>query len=297
MTHFLDFWQHLPLHLDPNIVSLFGFQVRWYSLGWLASFLTVYFMVRQRLKTNPYYRDISLKLAEEGIFYAIFGILIGGRLGYVIFYQPGYFLEHPLEIVLPFSTSGGFHITGISGLSYHGGVIGLVIAFLIFSSKKKVNLVKFFELFIPAIPLGYIFGRLGNFMNGELYGRVTDVPWGMYFFDESMKDRVPFTELRHPSQLYEAFFEGLVNFLFLWILKDRVRPGVIMALYPIGYGTVRFFIEFFRQPDAQFRDDGNELGTVIGIFSMGQVLCFAMILAGLVILFATRKLKRVEPVS
>ncbi|MBL8995359.1 MAG: prolipoprotein diacylglyceryl transferase, partial [Spirochaetia bacterium] len=269
MNTFLDFWQHLPLHLDPNIISLFGFQVRWYSLGWLASFLTVYFMVRQRLKNNPYYRDISLKLAEEGIFYAIFGILIGGRLGYVIFYQPGYFLEHPLEIILPFSPSGGFHITGISGLSYHGGVIGLVIAFFIFSSKKKVNLIKFFELFIPAIPLGYIFGRLGNFMNGELYGRITDVPWGMYFFDESAKDRTPFTELRHPSQLYEAFFEGLVNFLFLWFLKDRVRPGVIMALYPIGYGIVRFFIEFYRQPEAQFRDDGNELCTVIGIFSMG----------------------------
>jgi phosphatidylglycerol---prolipoprotein diacylglyceryl transferase len=195
-------------------------------------------------------------------------VILGGRLGYVLFYNLGYYLQHPLEIILPFEFSGGLHFVGISGMSYHGGAIAVMIATVIFCWKRGIDFWRFADLFGSAIPLGYTFGRLGNFINGELYGRATDVPWGMVFPLD------PLHLLRHPSQLYEAFFEGIVLFAVLWVLRKRFSfTGALFALYVAGYGLIRFFIEFFREPDAQ-------LGFVLGPFSMGQLLCLLMIAAG-----------------
>jgi phosphatidylglycerol:prolipoprotein diacylglycerol transferase len=195
-------------------------------------------------------------------------VILGGRLGYVLFYNLGYYLQHPLEAILPFEFAGGIRYVGISGMSYHGGVLAVLAASILFCRRRKILFWQFADLICPAIPLGYTFGRIGNFINGELYGRTTDAPWGMVFPLD------PQRLLRHPSQLYEAFFEGIVLFALLWLFRRR-RPfdGALFALYLIGYGAVRFVIEFFREPDAQ-------LGFVMGPLSMGQLLCLVMIAAG-----------------
>ena len=155
-------------------------------------------------------------------------------------------------------------------MSYHGALIGVILASRGFCLKYKLNFWSFADLLAPVVPLGYTFGRLGNFINGELYGRITTMPWGMYFPLD------PAHQLRHPSQLYEAFFEGLFLFVLLWSLRKRASaPGVLFSFYLIGYGLIRFILEFFREPDQQ-------LGFIFGPFSMGQVLCFAMILTGVI---------------
>ncbi len=205
--------------------------------------------------------------------------MIGGRLGYVIFYNLKYYIAHPIEIILPFSLTNGFHFTGIAGMSYHGGLIGVLLATIIFCYRNKINLWRFADLLVPAVPLGYTFGRLGNFINGELYGRVTTMPWGMYFPLDSTR------QLRHPSQLYEAFFEGLFLFFVLWSMrKKKLFEGFLLSLYLIGYGLVRFLIEFVREPDPQ-------LGVIVGSLTMGQILCLSMILGGIGI-FYIRKGKK-----
>ena len=210
--------------------------------------------------------------------YMFLGLFIGARLGYVVFYDFSYYLKHPLEIVIPFSFSNGITFVGISGISYHGGLIGAVFAGWLYVHKIQLNPWEVIDLCFPAAPLGYTFGRLGNFINGELYGRVTAAKIGMYF------PLSPTKELRHPSQLYEAFFEGIVLFIVLWrVRKIKLPKGAMIALYLFGYGLVRFFIEFFREPDAH-------LGFVLLSFSMGQVLCALMIASG-VLLYAYLWLK------
>ena len=200
--------------------------------------------------------------------YLILGLIVGARLGYVLFYNFSYYIKHPLEIIIPFSFSNGITFTGISGMSYHGGLIGAIFAAWVYVYKAKLDWWSGVDLFVPVVPLGYTFGRLGNFINGELFGRVTTSPIGMYF------PMAPAGELRHPSQLYEAFFEGIFLFVILWsIRKIKIPNGAMLALYLIGYGTVRFFIEYFREPDAH-------LGFVLLSFSMGQILCLLMIAAG-----------------
>ncbi|MBW2564244.1 MAG: prolipoprotein diacylglyceryl transferase, partial [Deltaproteobacteria bacterium] len=196
------------------------------------------------------------------------GLIIGARLGYVLFYNLSYYLKHPLEIILPFEFSNGITFTGISGMSYHGGLIGIALCAFIFTRKTKLSFRQITDLYTPVVPLGYTFGRIGNFINGELFGRVTSSSIGMYF------PLAPGAGLRHPSQLYEAFFEGIFIFVVLWsIRKVKKPPGAMFAFYLIGYGTVRFFIEYFRQPD-------SHLGYILLSFSMGQLLCAAMIACG-----------------
>jgi phosphatidylglycerol:prolipoprotein diacylglycerol transferase len=207
----------------------------------------------------------------------ILGLIVGARLGYVLFYNFSYYLRHPLEIILPISFSNSVTFTGISGMSYHGGLIGVIFATWLYVRKAKLDWWSIVDLYIPAIPLGYTFGRLGNFINGELYGRVTTSSIGMYF------PLAPTKELRHPSQLYEAFFEGIFLFAILWsIRKIKMPNGAMLALYLIGYGTVRFFIEYFREPDAH-------IGFVFLSFSMGQILCSLMIAAGIGLYFYLRR--------
>jgi len=269
MEQFWQWWQHIPSHLSPVIFSVGSFQLRWYGVMYLVAFVLTYVLVQYRIKHKEF--DYSQEVVENFFMWAILGVLIGGRFGYVLFYNLAYYIHHPLEIVLPFSFDNGIHFTGISGMSYHGGVIGVTIAFIYISRKYKVNFFKFSELVVPGIPLGYTFGRLGNFMNGELYGRLAHIPWGMYFPLD------PTHQLRHPSQLYEAFFEGIFLFIVLWVVRKK-SPfyGFLPGLYLIGYGIVRFFIEFFRMPDEQ-------LGEVLWFLTMGQILCLAMILGGLVL--------------
>jgi len=236
---------------------------------YLVAFFITYLLTIYRIRHDEY--PYSKDTIQDFFVWAILGLLIGARLGYVVFYSPEYYLHHPLEIVFPFDMSKGFRFVGISGMSYHGGVVGVLVAGIVFCRRQNINLWNFADLFCAAIPLGYTFGRIGNFINGELYGRVTTVPWGMYF------PLAPSYQLRHPSQLYEAFFEGIVLFAILWSIRKKRRfDGFLMALYLIGYGTVRFFIEFFREPDMH-------LGLIVGPFSMGQVLCLVMIGVGIAI--------------
>ncbi|MDP2839060.1 MAG: prolipoprotein diacylglyceryl transferase, partial [Syntrophales bacterium] len=266
MENWIAAWRNIPAHLRPYLFEIGSFQLRWYSLMYLAAFACIYLLVMRRIRRENF--PYAAELIQDFFVWAILGVILGGRLGYVFFYNLGYYLRHPLEILFPFEFNGGLHFVGISGMSYHGGAIAVLIATLIFCRKRGIDFWRFADLFSSAIPLGYTFGRIGNFINGELYGRATDVPWGMLFPLD------PKHLLRHPSQLYEAFFEGIVLFAVLWTVRKKFSTtGALFAFYIMGYGVVRFFIEFFREPDVQ-------LGFVLGPFSMGQLLCLLMILAG-----------------
>lgn len=275
LNQFLKLWNHIPEYIDPTFVHIGPFQIRYYGLMYIVAFLIVYLLVIHRIKNEDY--NYSKATIQNYFIWAILGVMIGGRLGYVVFYNLKYYIAHPLEIILPFSLTGGFHFTGIAGMSYHGGLIGVILAGILFCHKNKINFWRFADLFIPPIPLGYTFGRLGNFINGELYGRVTTMPWGMYFPQDVTH------QLRHPSQLYEAFFEGVFLFLILWsIRKKRLFDGFFLSLYLIGYGMVRFLIEFVREPDPQ-------LGFIFGFLTMGQIFCLCMILGGIGIFYIRKK--------
>lgn len=271
MDQFINFWQHIPEHIRPDIFRIGQFQVRYYGLMYIAAFTTLYLLSMHRLKNEKF--SYSKTDIENYLVWAIAGLLIGARLGYVFFYNFSYYISNPLEIILPFSFSNGFHFTGLAGMSYHGGLIGVILSSSIFCHKYRINFWQLADFLIPSIPMGYSFGRIGNFINGELYGRITDVPWGMYFpLDMSNK-------LRHPSQLYEAFFEGILLFIIFWsIRKKRSFDGMFLSLYLIGYGATRFFIEFVRDPDPQ-------IGFLLGFITMGQILCLCMILTGAGIYF------------
>jgi phosphatidylglycerol---prolipoprotein diacylglyceryl transferase len=277
MKEFLSWWQHLPEQISPVVFKIGPLQVHYYGLMYLLAFLTVYLLVLYRLKNEKI--GFKKEVIENYFTWLILAVLIGGRLGYVLFYNLFYYLKHPLEVFLPFEINNGFAYTGFYGMSYHGALIAVVGSAVGFCYKYKLNFWLFADLIVPAVPLGYTLGRLGNFINGELYGRVTTMPWGMYFPLDYMH------QLRHPSQLYEALFEGVFLFIVLWSLRKRVRiSGCLFSLYLIGYGLVRFFLEFFRQPDQQ-------LGFILGYFTMGQILCLSMVIAGLII-FVKRILKK-----
>ena len=267
----INLWQHLPEHIRPYIFQVGQFQVRYYGLMYIVAFTVFYLLSVYRLKHENF--TYSKSDLENYFTWAILGLLIGARMGYVFFYNFSYYISNPLEIILPFSFSDGFHFTGLAGMSYHGGMIGVLFSSSIFCRKYKINFWQFGDFLIPSIPLGYTFGRIGNFINGELYGRTTTAPWGMYFpLDVSNK-------LRHPSQLYEALFEGILLFIIFWsIRKKRLFDGIFLSLYFIAYGSVRFFIEFVRDPDPQ-------VGLFLGFVTMGQILCLLMILTGAGIFF------------
>jgi phosphatidylglycerol:prolipoprotein diacylglycerol transferase len=239
---------------------------------YIVAFAITFFLVIYRVKREDRFA-ITVDQIKDLTTYIILGLVVGARLGYVLFYNLSYYLKHPLEIILPFSFSNGVAFTGISGMSYHGGMIGVILVAWLYIRKAKLDWWSGVDLYIPAIPLGYTFGRLGNFINGELFGRVTTSSIGMYF------PIAKAGELRHPSQLYEAFFEGIFLFAILWsIRKIKMPKGAMLALYLVGYGTVRFFIEYFREPDAH-------IGFVFLSFSMGQILCSLMIAGGVFLYF------------
>ena len=272
MGEFWEWWQHLPQNISPVIFEIGSFKLQYYGLMYIVAFAITFFLVLYRVKHEDRF-EITTDQVKDATTYLILGLIVGARLGYVLFYNFSYYIRHPLEIILPFSFSNGVAFTGISGMSYHGGLIGATIAGWLYVRKAKLDWWDGVDLFVTVIPLGYTFGRLGNFINGELYGRITTAAIGMYF------PLAPAGELRHPSQLYEAFFEGIFLFAILWsIRKIKIPKGAMLAFYLIGYGAVRFFIEYFRQPD-------SHLGFVFLSFSMGQILCSLMITGGVFLFF------------
>jgi len=272
MGGILNWYQQLPYYIKPIAFQIGFFSVRWYSLMYLAAFATVYLLLIFRLKHKE--GSYSESLISSFLIYAIIGLLVGARIGYVLFYNFPYYLSHPLEIILPVSvTNYGIRVTGIYGMSYFGGLIGIILAGYIFSKKQKQNFWKLADFVIPAIPAGYFFGRIGNFLNGELYGRATQKFWGMYFPADLSG------VLRHPSQLYEAFFEGLVIFIILWSVRNKSKfPGQLLLAYLFLYGFSRFQIEFFREPD-------HQIGLMFSFLTLGQIFSVALILAVMVIYF------------
>lgn len=244
-------------HIDPVFIRLGPLEFRWYGLMYVIGFVAAYFviMAETRRRKLPIGKDD----VADMIFAVALGVIAGGRTGYVLFYNLSDYLAHPLKI---FAVWEG-------GMSFHGGLAGALLGGLWFARKKKIKFPVLVDIGSLTAPIGLGLGRIGNFINGELYGRVTDLPWGMVFPDPRAGN-LP----RHPSQLYEAFMEGPVIFAILWILRRGKKPdGVIFWAFIALYGAFRFLLEFFREPDFQ-------LGFILGGFSMGQVLSFPMAVGG-----------------
>lgn len=245
--------------IDPVALELGPLVIRWYSLAYIAGILLGFYYVRWLDQSVALQPVLSGKQYDDLITWAIGGVILGGRLGYVLFYQPGHYAAHP-ELI-PQLWQGG--------MSFHGGALGVIFAYYLYARKNKVAYVALMDRICCAVPLGLFFGRLANFVNGELYGRVTDAAVGMVF---PHGGPLP----RHPSQLYEAALEGALLALLLFIIARKgglVRTGLCSGLFLLGYGLSRFFVEFFREPDVY-------LGTVLSFLTMGQLLCLPMILVG-----------------
>lgn len=250
--------------IDPVIFRIGPLAVRWYGMMYLLGFVAAWIIIRRLARLR------SLPLDAEGLsdllFYGILGVILGGRLGYVLFYNLAYYLRHPVSI---FAVWEG-------GMSFHGGLLGVVVAATVFCLRKGLPKLLTGDVLVTAATVGLGLGRVGNFINGELWGRVTDVPWGMVFPGAGPLPR-------HPSQLYEALLEGLILFAVLWLLhRRRSAPGVPFFTFFLLYGGFRFLVEFFREPDAH-------LGFLWGGATMGQVLSLPMILIGLGGLYFCRR--------
>ncbi|SNS55299.1 prolipoprotein diacylglyceryl transferase [Sphingopyxis indica] len=257
--------------------SVFGWPIRWYALAYLAGIFVGYWYLL-RLIAQPG-APMARRHADDMIFYAMLGIIVGGRLGYVLFYNLGNYVRNPIEILRLWD----------GGMSLHGGVAGVLIAIWYVTKKEKLSFLRFCDYIACVVPFGLFFGRLANFVNGELWGRPTSVPWAIIFPHSGTLDP------RHPSQLYEAGLEGLVMFailaFFFWRTDARYKPGFLFGMAAIIYGLSRFALEYVREPDAQ-------LGTLSWGLTMGQTLTIPMLVAG-VWLVATAKgrRQRVEPVA
>jgi phosphatidylglycerol:prolipoprotein diacylglycerol transferase len=257
--------------IDPVLLSLGPFQIRWYGLMYVIGFTAAYFLITYQAKR---FRWQQMRDQIDNLHLVlILGVIIGGRLGYVLLYNPNYYLGHPLAI--PAIWTGG--------MSFHGGCLGALLAGYLFCRRTGLDFWKGADICIVTVPIGLFFGRLGNFINGELFGRITLAPWGMVFPDGGPLPR-------HPSQLYEALLEGLVLFAILWGVKNKPwQPayaahwphGTMLALFLGLYGCFRFMVEFVREPDPQ-------IGLIGATLSMGQVLCLLMIGAGIVLWWSRR---------
>ena len=256
----------MTVNIDPILIDLGPIKVSWYGMMYVFGFIASYLLVRYQMERKDF--GVSRVEVENLYFYLIIiGLMVGARLGYVLFYDLKMYLSDPLQI---FAIWRG-------GMSFHGGLIGVLIVGVSFSWRNKKSFWKIADLIIVTAPIGLGLGRIGNFINGELYGRVTQVPWGMIF---PRGGPLP----RHPSQLYESGLEGGVLFLILWLLKDRKLPtGGLLALFLFFYGCFRSLVEFLREPDAH-------IGFIAGPFTLGQVLSSLMIAGGFILyLYLKRK--------
>ena len=267
----MQWWQHIYEHFNPIAFKLFGFPVHWYGIMYVLALLVALFFAEWLVRHDRL--PFSKKDLDVYFLWAEIGVIVGARLGYILFYDPhtSYYLTHPWQIFNPFLNG---HFVGLRGFSYHGAIIGFLLATYLYAKKYKKDLWELLDLVAVSVPIGYIFGRIGNFLNQELVGRVTDVPWGIYVGDT----------LRHPSQLYEAFFEGLVLFLILfWYRKRKRFSGELIVLYGFLYGLFRFVLEFFREPDMQ-------LGFICcGWMTMGQLLSLVMMIAAAILYLILRR--------
>ena len=244
---------------DPIAIQIGPLAVRWYGLMYLAGFVAFLWLGKRRAAAQPWH-GMNAENIDDLLFYGVLGVVLGGRLGQVLFYEPGYYLAHPLEILAVWK----------GGMAFHGGMLGVFVAMALWARKSGKTFFQVTDFIAPLVPLGLMAGRIGNFINGELWGRVADatLPWAMVF---PQLDALP----RHPSPLYQAAGEGLLLFVLLWQFSARQRaPGQVSGMFLLGYGVLRFVAEYFREPDH-------------GIFglsyavSMGQWLSLPMILVGL----------------
>lgn len=255
-------------NFDPVVFSLGPLAVRWYGLMYLAGFAAGWWLGVMRIQAGGKSAGALLTRAQfdDLLFAAILGVILGGRLGYVLFYKPAYYASHPLEILAIWQ----------GGMSFHGGFLGVLLAMVVFARRQRLAWLDVMDFLAPLVPLGIAAGRLGNFINGELWGRVTELPWGMVF-------RGAGPAPRHPSQLYQFALEGLALFALLWWFSARPRPrGQVSALFLIGYGAFRFLAEFAREPD-------DFLGLLALDLSMGQWLSLPMIVAGIALFVWSRR--------
>ncbi len=246
---------------DPIAFQIGPLAVRWYGLMYLVAFTLVLLLGRWRIAHGL--TKLTARDLDDLLFFGMLGTIIGGRLGYVLFYKASHYLEHPFDLIKVWE----------GGMSFHGGLIGVIVAMLLFARRRGFTFWQVADFVAPLVPTGLAAGRLGNFINGELWGRPTDVPWAMVF--PQAHDGIP----RHPSQLYEVGSEGLLLFVLVWWFARRPRPeGAVAGLFLIGYGIARFGVEFTREPD-------DFLGLLALNFSMGQWLSLPMILFGVYILW------------
>lgn len=260
-------------HIDPIALQIGPLAIHWYGLMYLAGFGLAWLLGRWRIQHHPSPAGLTLRDLEDIIFYGVLGVVLGGRLGYVLFYKFDDYLAHPLSI---FEVWQG-------GMSFHGGLIGVTLAMLFFARRRGQPPLAIGDFIAPLIPLGLAAGRLGNFINGELWGRPTDLPWGMVF--PGAHDGTP----RHPSQLYEMGLEGFALFTLMWWFARKPRPtGQVSAVFLMGYGLFRFLVEFTREPD-------DFLGLLAGGLSMGQLLSLPMILIGLALFIWAARRSSPEP--
>tara|TARA_B100001741_G_scaffold304744_1_gene296171 strand:+ start:25 stop:789 length:765 start_codon:yes stop_codon:yes gene_type:complete len=247
-------------NFDPIALNLFSLEIRWYSLSYVFGILFAWIYCKKFLIKD----EKILNLFDDLITYIIIGIILGGRIGYILFYNFSYYSKNLLEIFMIWE----------GGMSFHGGLIGVILATYIFSKKNNINSFLFLDLISMSAPIGIFLGRIANFINSELYGRETDLFWSVKF---EKVDNV----FRHPSQIYEAFFEGIVLFILLnFIFKKQIykSPGIISALFLIFYSLFRFFIEFTREPDVQ-------IGFILFNLTFGQILCFLFFMFGLILFY------------
>lgn len=243
----------LPL-IDPAIFEIGPISLRWYGLMYLIGFAAAYYLANKRLSRTTWNKNQLSDL----LFWGFLGVILGGRIGYVFFYQFQQFLHDPVYLLKIWT----------GGMSFHGGLLGVVVALWLFARKSKVSFLQVGDFIAPLVPLGLGAGRIGNFINAELWGRTSDVPWAIIFPGAG-------PTARHPSQLYEFVLEGLVLFALLWWYSGKKRPvGAVSGLFLLGYGCFRFFVEYFREPDAHIGLYGNSI-------SQGQILSSPMIIGGI----------------
>ena len=247
--------------IDPIAIQIGPFAIRWYGITWLAAFSTIYYLI------NKFQKDIDVNQTSDLMFYSLLGAILGGRVGYILFYSFDQFLANPLSI---FAIWEG-------GLSFHGGLLGVLVSCYWLSKKWKMGFFWLMDRVAPYVPPGLGFVRLGNFLNSELLGRPTEISWGVIFPSD------PLGLVRHPSQLYQAFGEGVLLFIYMLIIAKRPKPTMsISGHFLIGYGFIRFSTEFFRTPD-------QHIGFVLDFLTRGQILSFPMIVIGLFLIYYSKK--------
>jgi phosphatidylglycerol:prolipoprotein diacylglycerol transferase len=295
---------HFP-NLSPEIfsISLFGitFALRWYALAYIAGILVGWRLINMAVSRPQLWPGDAAPMTkvqvEDLLTWIILGVILGGRLGYVLFYRPAYYIDNPSEILMVWQ----------GGMAFHGGFLGVVVAAWIWAGRQGVNRLSLGDSLALAVPTGLLLGRVANFINGELWGRPTDVPWGVAFPGPSAQTCEGVVGLcaRHPSQLYEAALEGLILGTLLLVLAFRRGalkvPGQLMGLFVAGYGLSRFIVEFFRQADDQFITLDNPMGYVIQMgpagVTMGQLLSLPMLLGGIAIMIWARKHARTGAIA